>query len=377
MSLKRASTSSLLALALMGVCLYAVSERTLTPVHAEAYRKKQDALRLMQKAEEAILAAKKQRNVAIDLKNDPDRTGVVGPQFTLITTDQGTQGAKALSAHPNFAAAVTQMMLQAGVGEGDLVAVGMTGSLPGMNLAVLSACKVIGAEPLIITSVGSSMFGATDPEMTWLDMEAVVAERKILPYRSMAASLGGGGDVGRGLSPAGRQLMLDAMRRHEVRAILAETLLEAVHQRVALYDEAAARLGKPIKLYVNVGGGLASLGGTQNSRLIPAGLTLRLTARNYPNRGAINIYAERGLPILNLLEVEKLARQLEITDAAGEPVQAGAGLVFIMHRYNLWIVGASALLLLAANFVVLRLDIRQQILGRPHPERTNHHEAHT
>src|SRR5262245_28312188 len=198
MSLRRASTSSLVALAVLGLVLYAMSERSLTPVHAEAYRKKQDALQLMQRAESAILSAKKQRNLPVDRHNDPEGTGLVGPQFSLITTDQGSQSAKSLAGHPNFAAAVTQMMLEAGVGDGDLVAIGMTGSLPGMNLAVLCACQVIGAEPVIVTSVGSSMFGATDPEMTWLDMESVLVKRQIFPYRSVAASLGGGGDVGRG-----------------------------------------------------------------------------------------------------------------------------------------------------------------------------------
>jgi len=169
--------------------------------------------------------------------------------------------------------------------------------------------------------------------------------------------------------------MLDAMQRHGVREIQTETLLDSVRQRVAIYEAVATEHKKPIKLYVNVGGGLASLGGTQNSRLIPAGLTLRLTARNYPNRGVINVFAERGTPILNLLEVERLARQFGITDSGGEPVEAGAGLVFIKYRYNLWIAGLSALLLLGANFFILRLDLRQQILGLPHPEWKDNHDA--
>ncbi len=375
MSLRRASTPSLVGLACFGTVLYAVSERSLTPIHADAYRKKLEAVQLMERAESEILAAKKRRNISVDRRNDPEATGVIGPQFTLITTDRGSQTAKSLAAHPNFAAASTQMMLQAGVREGDLVAIGMTGSLPGMNLAVLAACRVIGAEPLIVTSVGSSMFGATDPEMTWLDMESVVAQNGTLPYRSLAASFGGGGDVGRGLSPSGRQFIVDAARRNGVRLLEAENLLEAVRQRVSLYDAAAAARQKPIKLYVNVGGGLASLGGAQNARLIPAGLTRRLAAQNYPNRGVVNILGERGIPVLHLLKVEGLAREFGIADDASAPVQPGTGLLFIKQRYNLWLVGTSALLLLAANLLVLRMDVRQQILGRPHPERTPNHEA--
>jgi len=373
MSQTRASTPALVGLACLSLVLYAASERSLTPVHAEAYAKKLRAVGLIERAERVIAAQKRNRGISIDERNDPEGYGVIGPQFTLITTDRGSQAAKALSAHPNFAAAVTQMMLEAKVHAGDLVAVGMTGSLPGFNLAVLSACRAIGAEPVIITSVGSSMFGATDPELTWLDMESAVAAHDLLPYHSLAASLGGGGDVGRGLSPAGRQLLVDAVVRNGVQLLDPPNFLETVKQRVALYDSVATARGKPIKLYVNIGGGVASLGGAQNARLIPPGLTFRLAARNYPNRGVINVLAERRIPVLQLLDVEKLARRFEIGDSGGGAAKPGKGLLFVKYRYNLWIVGISALVVLLANGIVLRLDLRQKLLGQPHPEteRTN------
>ena len=370
MSLARASTPALVGLACVAALGYAYAERSVRPVHAEAYQMKLNAVRLVQRAERAIADGKRERGIAIDAHNDPDGTGIIGPQFSLTTTDRGSQSAKALAAHPNFGAAVTQMLLQAGVREGDLVAVGMTGSLPGFNLAVFAACRAIGAEPIVITSVGSSMFGANDAEMTWLDMEAVLAAKGLWAFHSLAASLGGGGDVGRGLSPAGRQLLLDAIERHHAILLDNATVLDAVHARVALYDSVAQARGRAIKAYVNVGGGIASLGGAQNGRLIPAGLTRRLARHSYPNHGALNVFADRGLPIVQLLQVEKLARDYDITDDAGNTPKPGRGLLFIRYRYNLYIVGAVAALLLGLNFFVLRMDLRHKILGQPHPERT-------
>ena len=370
MSQTRASTPALVALACFSLLLYTASERSLTPVHADAYSRKLRAVSTMARAERIIADLKHERGIAIDQRNDPDGYGIIGPQFTLTTTDRGSQSAKVLAAHPNFAAATTQMMLEAGVRQGDVVAVGMTGSLPGLNLAVLSACDAIGAEPVVITSVGSSMFGATDPDLTWLDMEDALVAKRLWPFRSVAASLGGGGDVGRGLSPSGRQLLADAVTRNHVRLLDSENLIEAVRQRVAMYDSVAAARGKTIRLYVNVGGGLASLGGAQNARLVPAGLTFRLAARNYPNRGVLNVLAERRIPVVHLLEVERLAVHLGIRDlSTGETVHPGKGLLFIRYKYNLWIVCASALAILLANLFVLRLDLRHQLLGRPHPER--------
>lgn len=369
MSLARASTPALAGLAALSLALYAFAERSVEPVHAEAYRMKVEAMKLMQNAEKAIAERKRQLGISIDARNDPEGRGVVGPQFTLVTTDRGAQAAKSLAAHPSFAAAVTQMMLQAGVREGDLVAAGMTGSLPGMNLAVLAACRAIGAEPVIITSAGASMFGATDPTMTWLDMEAVAVDKGLWPFRSLAASLGGGGDVGRGLSPAGRQILRDAIERNGAIYLEPTSVFEAVNQRVALYDSVAGARHRGIACYINVGGGVASLGGAQNGRLIPPGLSHRLTTRNYPNRGVINVLGERHIPVIHLLQVEKLAREFEIVDSGLNPAKPGSGLLFVKFRYNLWIVVAATAILLAANLFVLRHDLRQQWLGRPHPER--------
>jgi hypothetical protein len=163
---------------------------------------------------------------------------------------------------------------------------------------------------------------------------------------------------------------MDAVARHGARLLETPSVLGAVKERVALYDSVARVRGRPIKLYVNVGGGIVSLGGAQNGRLIPAGLTRRLAPRSYPNRGVINVMAERGVPAVHLLQVERLAREYGITDAAGETPRPGSGLMFIQYRYNLWVVGAAAALVLLVNLFVLRLDLRHKLLGRPHPERT-------
>ncbi|MEP7027140.1 MAG: poly-gamma-glutamate system protein [Candidatus Eisenbacteria bacterium] len=369
MSLARASTPALVGLAALSIVAFAVAERSLAPAHTDAYRMKLRAVQLMERSEKAIARAKQARGLPVDVKNDPEGTGLIGPQFTLTTTDRGSQTAKELAAHPNFAAAVTQMLLLGGVREGDLVAVGVTGSLPGLNLAVLSACKAIGAEPLVITSAGASMFGATDPEFTWLDMETAVDQPGLFSTHSIAASIGGGADQGRGLSPAGRQLIVDSIERNHVPLLDSPGVLEAVKSRVALYDSVAKVRGKAIRLYVNVGGGVASLGGAQNGRLIPAGLTRRLARRSYPNHGVIIVMADRGLPVIQLLNVERLAREFSIVDERGARAKPGQGLLFIKYRYNLWLVSGAALVILLANFFVLRTDLHHRLLGQDHPER--------
>ena len=163
-------------------------------------------------------------------------------------------------------------------------------------------------------------------------------------------------------------MLFDAIERHHARLLENPTVLEGVKERVAIYDSVALARGKPLKAYVNVGGGIASLGGAQNGRLIPPGLTRRLARHSYPNRGVLNVLADRGLPVIHLLQVERLAREYDIVDKSGVPAKAGKGLLFVKYRYNLWVVGAAAALVFGLNFLVLRMDIRHKILGKPHPE---------
>jgi len=69
---------------------------------------------------------------------------------------------------------------------------------------------------------------------------------------------------------------------------------------------------KEIELYVNVGGGLSSLGNSINGRLISPGLHRHLNFKNIPLKGTLFLHAEMGVPILHLLDIEKLAEIYEL-----------------------------------------------------------------
>ena len=129
--------------------------------------------------------------IPVDRRLDTNDTGLIGVEYTDITTTLGSLAAKRTSTNPAFAAVVVDMLDRAGVRRGDAVAVSFSGSFPALNIAVLSAARALDLRPVIISSVGSSTYGANQPEMTWLDMERVLAEAGLFPYRSIAASLGG------------------------------------------------------------------------------------------------------------------------------------------------------------------------------------------
>ena len=120
-----------------------------------------------------VEAAEKMQNALTLLKNelgrefewfdrDPFDTRLIfNRRFSPLLTDIGKYQAKATVLKPNFAALVVDNLIKAGVQKGDTVAVSMTGSMPGANIAVLMACETMDLHYVSISSLGASEWGAT------------------------------------------------------------------------------------------------------------------------------------------------------------------------------------------------------------------------
>ena len=357
------SRLTLIGLGFFAVLVFALAERTAQPERQPYFALKLKAAKQALLAQEAIKGASLAAGVAIDRENDPYETGLIGQERTPITSDRGVVSSKILATNPNFAAAFVELLLRAGVRKNDAVAGGMTGSLPGWNIAFYAACWALGARPVVITSVGSSDWGANLPNLTWLDMERILNDRGIFPYRSVAASIGGGSDNGRGMSPEGRKLIREAITRNRAELIETEDLDSSIQRRMEIYERLAGR--RKIAAYINIGGGLASLGGSQNERLIPPGLSKHLAVKNFPVRGVINRMAERGLPVIHLLQVEKIADEYGLpTVVSPERPELGEGPLFFRDKYSITSTLFLTIFLVLVLFVFVRLDVAHYLFRR-------------
>ena len=345
-------------LAVLALLLQGVLEWTRTPVRQRDYELK---LAAAENAHEAFLAVRRHRlmeGAAVDLVNDPAGTGLVGPEFSRITNARGDLEAKLTSLNPNWAAVMVDLFRRAGLKAGDPVAVAVSGSFPGLNIAVYAALEALELAPVVITSVGASMWGANDPAFTWLDMERLFFEERIFHVHSVAASLGGGDDMGRGLSPDGRQLLFDAIERSEVPLLDSENIEQAITARMSLYEERLR--GRPCRCYVNVGGGVASLGSSQNRILIPRGLSMTLAAENWPRKGSMVLMADKGVPVIHLLEIAELAREYGLPVAPDYLAGPGEGDIFVRDSYRLPLVAVFFVIYAGLCAVVLAPDVRRK-----------------
>jgi len=322
------------------------------------------AIELMQRSAQAVKKAKLGMGIPIDRRFDADDTGLVGVEYTDITTTVGSLAAKRLSTHPAFAAVVVAMLGLAGVRSGDWVAVSFSGSFPALNIAVLSAARALNLHPVIISSVGSSMYGANQPQMTWLDMERVLAEEGLLPYRSIAASLGGIAGAQGGLDGTGIEAGLKAIRRNGILLIEEagdSTLTADVRKRMTLFDQVLD--GKKPSAFINVGGSLTSVGDGLESHRIPTGLLKKVPAVRKPERGIIFLMSERGVPVIHLLKIKSIAAQYGIP---GDPSPLSAGFPVKTPRtgrYSAPLAAAGLALMIALLIFLRKADLRHMAGG--------------
>ncbi|MBC8256259.1 MAG: poly-gamma-glutamate system protein [Candidatus Marinimicrobia bacterium] len=191
---------------------------------------------------------------------------LLGPQRSIIQTTRGSRDSKLSTLNPDFAAMITEMLIELELDSSSKVAVSYTGSYPGGNIAVLSALEAMNIEASIISSCGSSSFGATNPEMTWIDMENILFN-KIFSNKSGMASIGGGNDLGSQMGNEGIVICEKSISNLEVIPIFEKNREYNINQRLSFFNN-----GSKPELLINVGGGIFTMGDSLTRNMIPYGI---------------------------------------------------------------------------------------------------------
>ena len=265
------------------------------------------ASRLMARATEAIRDCREGRGLGPDPAADPNATGLVGLEASPITTSHGVLEAKRTTANPEFAALVASLLAEAGAKRGDVVAVGASSSFPALIVATLAAAEALGLEPLVISSLGASEYGANRPDFHWMDMEDCLRAAGVLDVRPVARAVGGEGDVGLDMDAAGRDLLASRIRAGAVPFLEEPDLARNVSARLALYRRAAA--GRPIRAFVNIGGSTANIGSDASVLSLAPGLSRTVPLPPPDRRGVLQAMAAEGVPVVHLLNVKGLCER--------------------------------------------------------------------
>jgi poly-gamma-glutamate system protein len=336
-----------------------------------AYREKVEAARLALGAMEAVKDERLRKGITIDAETDPAGSGLIGSYVSAVTTEPGDLDAKQTAVNPNFAAVIVDLLRQAKVKEGDAVAVSFSGSFPALNIAVYAAIRTLGLRPTVISSVGSSQWGANDPAFLWIDMERLLRDRGVFPFRSEAASFGGRHDEGKEMSERGRRAVLDGVARNGLPMITAGTLHGDIDERMAVYFKK-----DPPKVYINVGGGRAAAGARPFKVLLRPGLLASDLPANARGDSVIARFLKERVPVIQIYDVKRLAHRYGLPIAPASMPQVGEGTIYYATRYNRWLAGSVLALIIFGLFVfsrsdwgfrILQISSRREEIGPPEP----------
>ncbi len=355
-------TSTLVMLSCLSMICFFISVHSKTIDMSPMYSQKVKAATLMSDAMRTLKESRMEKGIFVDIENDPNETGLIGSPYSLITTDEGDLDSKLTTLDPNFSAAIIHLFTQLNLKGQDTVAILMTGSMPCANIAVLAACEAVGLIPITISSVGASQWGANQDDFTWLDMESILVENDLIARKSIAASIGGRNDMGRLLSPAGRNIITENIHKHNIPLISKNRLAENIQERLDIFSTFI-----PIENYkavINIGGGVASLGTSFNLRLLPPGVVRRSDILNITRPGGIegvfSKFLKSNVPGLHILNIRPLTEQLKIPFAPIPIPDIGVGSLYADERYNLWVAFFS-LIVVSGSVIAVGVQSKNKI----------------
>lgn len=347
-------TLALLVL-LAGLLSQLLPRPALRSPHDQAMR---SAAQRAQAAQALILERMVAEGIPIE-PEDLNRTGLIGPELTPLTSSLGILEAKRCSLNPDFAALIYRYYREAGLKPGDRIALGISGSFPGLAIAALSAAQELQLEARVIASFSASNHGATRPEMSLPRMLRLLKEGGLLDFELIALSLGGEGDRGPlSLFEDAEALIRGLAAQEDAPLIEAGSLEQSMQERLRLY-------GEGIRCFVNIGGASANIGQGMQSIAFPNGLTLKakLPAQRF-EAGLLSAYAAQGIPVIHLLNIRDLASQEGLPiDPVPLPEPGLSAVYFEAPARQAWVIVlsmAASLALLAAGRLSFDRKERQQ-----------------
>ena len=270
-----------------------------------------DAATTMQRATAITREFCDSAGIEIDETDDPNRTCLIGPELTPLMTTLGHLDAKRTTTDPAMASLIVHLLDRAGVSAGDTIAIGSSASFPALLVATLAAAEAMDVHPIPIISLGSSTYGATNPDFNLLDIYTLLLNEGVLHTPPAAVSLGGSEDVGKSFDSDLKVELLRQIETGGVPFITEPDLRSNVTKRMAVYDGTGS--GTRISAFVNAGGSYANLGTSALALRLEPGLNTDLPLPPEEERGVLFEMAALEVPVVHLLFIRGLALRYGFT----------------------------------------------------------------
>lgn len=327
---KKKDTIILLILAILFIFIQYNLKPKGIKIKTEYYNEMVSAAKKMKYMSEKIKAERLRRNIPIDKELDKNETGLIGLEWSSLTTTLGSLESKRTSCDPDFAALLVKLFKENGLKKGDVIAANLSSSFPALNLAFISAVDTLELKTVIITSIGASTYGGNIEEFNYLDMENYLYSKNIIVNKTQAWSLGGVGDIGREFDDDIIENLKYRNNLYGLDFIYEEELKKNLDKRYNYYKEKGEN---KIKAFINIGGNLLSLGGSVD---IITNEKILLDKNTNMKNGLVGLFLKKDIPVYYLLNLKSITSYYKMQFDPDKFENIGESNIYFKSNYEIW-----------------------------------------
>ena len=238
-------------------------------------------------------------------ENDPWNCGLIGIEWSGITTTLGELGSKRTACNPAWAVQFSRWFRELGLKPGDHVAIYSSASFPGLLLNAISAAEALELKPLLVVSLGASTWGANHPDNPWPVLAVELRRSGFIRQRADYYTLGGGLELGQGQAPEGEALLRNAAQEAGVELLAADSLQTMVRRKTELLERHQPRL------LISIGGSHANLGDSHEVLQLQPGL-VPASDTGLAGNGIIGVALRNNIPVIHMLNIKTLSSMVGI-----------------------------------------------------------------
>lgn len=271
--------------------------------------------------------------------NNNLKTGMIGAEYTAITTTIGNLDSKITSLDPNFAAVYIKMFSELSLDKGDEVVINISGSFPMLDISCIMAAEEYGLKPYLMASVGASSFGATNPAFTIFDMLQYLYQQELISTKINVVSLGGSNDIGENFGEFNdyndRNLIIDRINKSGITFLYEKDFDTNIEKRLQLIKETH----KNVKLFINIGGNSVGIGINENAFYKSNGIIYANKYKNFNSsksgEGLIGKFLKSGVNAIQMLNLKNIASNYGLEYGFNKLPEVGQGDPYYEKSYNL------------------------------------------
>ncbi|HEY5776083.1 MAG TPA: poly-gamma-glutamate system protein, partial [Xanthomonadales bacterium] len=243
---------------------------------------------------------RQQKGIASTPESDPWSCGLIGLEWSSITTTLGELASKRTACNPAWAVQFSRWFRDLGLMPGDPIAIYSSGSFPGLLLNTVAAAEAMQLESLLIVSLGASTWGANHPDIPWPVLAEELRRGGFIHKQADYYTLGGGAELGHGLSPEGEAILLKAVADSGVELLMADDLQEMITRKSELMQ------GFGTRVLINIGGSQANLGDDVGVLRLQPGLA-HVAGAGQGGNGLIGFAIENHIPVIHMLNLKSVS----------------------------------------------------------------------